>query len=178
MFLLLLPCLVPRGMLVVAPPFLLQEGQKPDSGGVGEAQSVFSFHSPSWHQLHKSGVFPYRRGQELASKRVVTEDPSSPQKQTKGLGILPEQHLLVWKTVFGNLVSCKASLDHPGTLQRKTAARFQHSSPDEGGALLWRGLPPIVAWEGSLRSCQEGKAIYMYTSGSKLGATLCLIPLS
>lgn len=174
MFLLLLPCPVPRGMLVVAPPFQLQEGPKPDSR---QPRAPVFFHSPSQHQLHKSGAFPYRQGQELASKRVVTQDPCSPQKQIKGLGILPEQHLLVWKTVFGNLVSCKASLDHPGTLRRKTAARFQHSSPDEGGALLWRGLPPTVAWEGSPRSCQEGKAIYTYTSGSKLGATLHLIPL-
>ena len=135
MFLLLLPCPVPRGMLVVAPPFQLQEGPKPDSR---QPRAPVFFHSPSQHQLHKSGAFPYRQGQELASKRVVTQDPCSPQKQIKGLGILPEQHLLVWKTVFGNLVSCKASLDHPGTLRRKTAARFQHSSPDEGGALLWR----------------------------------------
>lgn len=171
-----MPC--PQGDAGGSRSFLAPGGTKTRlwRGGGGPehlTSPAIALHSTSFTNL----VFSPRRGQELASKKVVTQNPCSSQKQTKGLGILPEQHLLVWKTIFGNLVSCKASLDHPGTLQRKTAVRFQHSSPGEGGALLWRGLPPTVAWEGSLRSCQEGKAIYTYTSGSKLGATLHLVTI-
>ena len=164
---------------MVSPPSWLKEGPKSASKEEGEAQSTcLLLPAPLRATASQIWSFPYRWGQELASKRAVTQDPRSPRKQTEGLGILPEQHLLVWETVFGNLVSCKASLDHPRTLQRKTMFSSQPSPPDEGSALAMEraSAPTMAARGGSLRSCQEGKAIYKYTSGSKPGAILHPLP--
>lgn len=127
---------------MASPPSWLKEGPKSASKEEGEAQSTGLLPAPLRATASQIWSLPYRWGQELASKRAVTQDPRSLRKQTEGLGMLPEPHLLVWETVFGNLVSCKASLDHPRTLQRKSMFSSQHSPPDEGSALPWGGLLP------------------------------------